>query len=255
MLVYEMNANNITFNSFEMKQELNPKFWVDGKMVDEVKKHLLSIANDFIDELTVPWIKPKDIIITGSLANYNWSRYSDVDIHIIYDFKKVLRNKEEFVSDYFRTKREMWKKKHTKLNVFGFNVEISVEDVDDKNPDTGRYSLINDTFIIEPIDYQDAKINEKSVKNQALKYIKTIDDLEKSIKEESDTKKLERLGEKVVKLIDKLKEMRKEGLNSSKGEMSSGNICYKILRRTGHLDKIWNLIDLSYDKANSFKDI
>ena len=38
------------------------------------------------------------------------------------------------------------------------------------------------------------------------------------------------------------------------GEMSSGNIIFKILRRTKYIDKIWELINTSYDKINSIKE-
>ena len=36
--------------------------------------------------------------------------------------------------------------------------------------------------------------------------------------------------------------------------MSSGNIIYKIIRRTGYLDKIWDIVNSSYDKANSIEE-
>ena len=36
--------------------------------------------------------------------------------------------------------------------------------------------------------------------------------------------------------------------------MSSGNIIFKILRRTKYIDKIWELINTSYDKINSIKE-
>ena len=57
----------------------------------------------------------------------------------------------------------------------------------------------------------------------------------------------------VLKIFDRLKNLRKEGLNKG-GEMSSGNIIFKILRRTKYIDKIWDLINTSYDKINSIKE-
>ena len=31
----------------------------------------------------------EDLRLTGSLANYNWSEYSDVDLHLVVDFEKI----------------------------------------------------------------------------------------------------------------------------------------------------------------------
>ena len=33
-----------------------------------------------------------DILLTGSLANYGWSKYSDVDLHIVIDFDESNHN-------------------------------------------------------------------------------------------------------------------------------------------------------------------
>lgn len=93
--INEVNSNDIDLSSFIIKNNLHPKFWVEKndeyQLSSKVRLRLLDIADDFIDELSVDWVKPKDIIFTGSLANFNWSRYSDVDIHILYDFKKYIR--------------------------------------------------------------------------------------------------------------------------------------------------------------------
>jgi hypothetical protein len=55
----------------------------------EVREQLLQIANDFYQQTDID-ADIKDIILTGSLANYNWSeKYSDYDLHILIDFKDV----------------------------------------------------------------------------------------------------------------------------------------------------------------------
>jgi hypothetical protein len=54
----------------------------------EVRKALLKIAYEFIQSLDVktPIV---DIIFTGSMANYNYTDQSDIDLHILYDFDEV----------------------------------------------------------------------------------------------------------------------------------------------------------------------
>ena len=84
----EVEASDISLKSFEIQDKLNPKFWINNKINSRVRLKLLDLADEFIESLAVDWVKPKDIVITGSIANYNWSKYSDVDVHILIDFKE-----------------------------------------------------------------------------------------------------------------------------------------------------------------------
>lgn len=254
----EVNASQLNLKSFDIKDTLHPKMWIEEKdgeyrLNSKVRLRLLDIADYFIDELSVSWIKPTDIIFTGSLANYNWSRYSDVDIHIQYDFKKIYKN-TDFVDDYFKAKKEVWLKNHKQLKVYGYPIEISVEDSNEKNPSSGRYSLEKNEWITEPTDFQNATLNTKYIKDYAAKVMTEIDSLEKSMKRETDRHKLEVMGNKVEKIFTKLKNLRSEGLESKQKEMSSGNVIYKLVRRMKYIDKIWNLVNYAYDKVNTITE-
>lgn len=252
--INEIEAKDVNLSSFKIKKELNPKFWPNGKLNSRIRLRLMDIADDFVNELAVDWVKPDDVILTGSIANYNWSRYSDVDLHILIDFKKVYPKNQEFVDDYFKAKKENWLSNHENLKIFGYPIEISVEDSNEDNPSSGRYSLYKNKWIVEPDDFQDAVINQEFVKKRAAMFMTQIDDIEKKFNDEQDTNKCEKYIDKAYKIFDKLKNMRSEGLASSKKEMSSGNIIYKIIRRTGYLDKIWDIVNSSYDKANSIEE-
>lgn len=255
--INEVNSNDIDLSSFMIKNNLHPKFWVEKndeyQLSSKVRLRLLDIADDFIDELSVDWVKPKDIIFTGSLANFNWSRYSDVDIHILYDFKKIYK-KTEFVDDYFKAKKEVWLKNHKKLKIYGYPIEISVEDSNENNPSSGRYSLESNRWLTEPNDFQDSSLNTAYIKKFAAKIMTEIDDIEQKINNETDTHKIELLGDKVEKIFKRLKNIRNEGLNSRQKEMSSGNIIYKLIRRMKYLDKIWKIANKAYDNINSLKE-
>ena len=67
--------------------KLNPDVWSGLVLKKDVKEKLIQVANDFYKdtELTAPIV---DVLLVGSLANYNWSKYSDVDIHILVDFNQ-----------------------------------------------------------------------------------------------------------------------------------------------------------------------
>lgn len=256
--INEVNASQLSLQSFDIQKSLHPKMWIEEKddeyrLNSKVRLRLLDIADDFIDELSVNWIKPKDIIFTGSLANYNWSKYSDIDIHILYDFKKIYKN-SDFVDDYFKAKKEVWLKNHKQLKVYGYPIEISVEDSNEKNPSSGRYSLEQNKWITEPTDFQDATLNKKYIKDYSAKVMTEIDKLEKNIKNETDRHKIEVMANKVEKIFTKLKNLRSEGLDSKKKEMSSGNVIYKLVRRMNYIDKIWSLVNYAYDKVNTITE-
>lgn len=247
----EVEASDISLKSFEIQDELNPKFWINNKLNSRIRLKLLDLADEFIDTLAVDWVKPEDIVLTGSIANYNWSKYSDVDVHILIDYKKVWK-KTEFVQDYFDSKKELWTQEHGELRIYGFPVEMYVEDTNADNPSSGVYSLNENKWLKEPNDFQDAELNENYIKRISAKIMTAIDNIEDKIKEEKDNHKLETSSEKLKKLFDKLHKQRQESLGKH-GEMSTYNIIWKVLRRSGYLDKIWDIINNVYNKVNSIK--
>ena len=251
LYINEVETDDISLSSFKPKDDLNKKFWINNKLNSHVREKLLDIAGDFIDELAIPNFKAEDIVFTGSLANYNWSKYSDIDVHIVISFKSIYK-KEEFIDDYFKSKKEIWNQMHESLKIYGYPVEISVENSDDPGVSSGVYSLVKNKWIKEPSNFDDARINEKYIKNFSADIMTEIDNIARKIKKEKSDAKLESLADKAFKIFKKLKNMRKEGLARS-GEMSSGNICWKVLRRTGYLDKIWDIINYTYNKINSIK--
>ena len=76
--------------SFRVKDELNPEIWdydssENSKEPDlnpEIDKRLIEISENFINFLGVD-VDVEDITMTGSLANYNWSSFSDIDLHVL----------------------------------------------------------------------------------------------------------------------------------------------------------------------------
>lgn len=138
--------------------------------------------------------------------------------------------------------------------MYGYPIEISVEDSNEKNPSSGRYSLEQNKWITEPTDFQDASLNIKYIKDYAAKVMTEIDKLEKSIKKETDRHKIEVMATKVEKIFTKLKNLRSEGLESKKKEMSSGNVIYKLVRRMKYIDKIWNIVNYAYDRVNTITE-
>ena len=82
-----ISPEEIDVDSFEVKDTLHPRFWNEEQQLDvHIRRALLVIAKDFIDEYSLGEYVIDDIIMTGSLANYNWSEeFPDIDLHIIMD--------------------------------------------------------------------------------------------------------------------------------------------------------------------------
>lgn len=250
---YEYAKNDVDMTSFEKQNELNQDIWdSEDKLNSRVRLKLLDIADDFIETLGISWIKPIDIILTGSLCNYNWSRYSDVDLHIVIDFNEISK-KTEFVQEYFNAKKTQWNDLHTDLTIFGFNVELYVENIDNDSVRGGIYSLEKDEWIKKPSSKNISKISsskEEKIKYFASYFLTKIEDIEDEFNGPLDDVILRKLSNKCDKLIKTLQTIRKNGLKE-KGEMSVGNIIYKICRRTNYLDKLYDLKIKIYDKINS----
>ena len=252
----EATIDDVNLNSFKPKKELNEKFWVNsGKgytLKPIVRKRLLKIADDFIEYLTIDIKKVTDIIFLGSMANYNWSTYSDVDLHLVMDFSKI--NKDtELVTEYFDSKKKLWNDEHESLKIFGFPVELYVQDIKQVNASVGQFSLEKNKWLAKPEIIDDSDFDKVKIKEKASVIMTDIDDLLKAYKSKPNFSELKTISNKTKKLYDKIKKIRKQGLESEKGETSVGNIVFKVLRRNGYFEKLIDLKLVTYDKINSIK--
>ena len=97
--------------SFYIKDDLNPKLWNNFELDGEVREKLIKIAQDFYISTELK-ADVKDIILTGSLSNYNWSeKYSDYDLHILIDFDDVDDN-VELVKKFTDAAKKNWNDEH-----------------------------------------------------------------------------------------------------------------------------------------------
>lgn len=229
--------NEKIVKSFETKESLSPSIWEeDNKMKDEVKSALIRIADEFIETLGVDFFI-HDIVLTGSLANYNWSDFSDVDLHIIIDYSES-KHSPDILKEFFDAKKNIWNEKHD-IKIKGYDVEIYVQDLNESHTSSGVYSILNSKWLIEP-QQKEPKIDDRLILQKGEIYAKKID-------------KLIELGQKknVLTQIDnlrkKLKSFRQSGLDKG-GEYSYENLTFKLLRRNGYIEKLLNLKNKLIDK-------
>lgn len=249
----DLTMKDIDLSSFKPKKQLEPHIWINGEMNSRVRLRLMDIADDFIDTLDVDWVKPKDIILTGSLANYNYSKYSDFDLHVVIDFEEV-DDRVNFVKEYFDAKKKLWNEQHENLKIYGYPVELYVQDSNEFHNASGVYSLNLNAWIRKPSEngIESIKLNKFYIKEKVLKLINKIDELCELADTETDEYKLEEVAEKANALFKKIRSARKIGLKRG-GEMDSFNIIFKCLRRFGYIGKLADLKTRTYDKLFSIK--
>lgn len=199
--------------------QLNPKLWEpSGQLQPRVKKALMKIAEQFIEFLDFE-IAIKDLQITGSQANYNYTEFSDLDLHIIVDYREITCDQP--VEDLFDTKRKLWGKRHD-ITIRGIPVELYVEDLA-KPAVSSAYSLKTDQWVKQP------KQIEKTwdlvdIEQETLQWLKKIRDAVSS----------QRIS-KLDRIQDQLRAYRQQSLDQG-GEFSDGNLVYKNLRNLGALE-------------------
>ena len=67
----------LSLPSLGVKNDLDREIWNEkDQLKPEIRDKLLEIANDFWENQDLDRVEIKDIIFTGSLANYNWSNFS-----------------------------------------------------------------------------------------------------------------------------------------------------------------------------------
>jgi hypothetical protein len=250
----EINPNEVDLSSFKKEKTLNPKIWINDKLNPKLRLRLLDIADQFWASLGITFAEPKDILLLGSIANYNWSKYSDIDLHLLVDFSEI-DEKTEFVKDYFDSKKKEWNDSHPNLKFYGFPLEIYVQDINEDNASMGIYSLERNKWIIEPDPnaLPSINLNKFEIKERSAKIMTLIDEICDTYAGLKDNYQLRELYKRIKTVVSYIKRIRKDGLNSD-GEMSTGNLIFKVLRRTNYIDKLYNVKDKIYDKLWSINE-
>jgi len=236
-----MNKFKQILNSFSIKKTLNPKIWKTPEdpskstMVSEVRAALERIADEFIEYLGDD-VFVDDVVLTGSLANFNWSEFSDFDLHIVVDMDEY-GDDDELYKELFNLKKQVFNDKHN-IKIFGYDVELYAQDSEEPHISSGVYSIMNNSWVNIPRKSK-LEINRKTLEDKIQNWVEKID---KTI-EDGSIKKLE-------SLKDKLKKYRQSGLDGD-GELSYENLVFKYLRRSGHIQKLFDSLNKSTDKELS----
>jgi predicted nucleotidyltransferase len=237
----------LSLPSLGVQDDLNREVWNDkDELKPDIRSKLLEIAKDFWENQDLRQVKIKDIIFTGSLANYNWSKFSDIDLHIVIDYTDV--NKDaELVRKYFNSVKAAWNRNHD-IRIKDYEVEIYVQDYLEPHIATGIYSVQNDEWIKKPSKFQ-PEIDYKCVTVKANCLMDEVDELQ----DEFDDENYQQVHKNTISLKEKIRNMRQSGLEDG-GAFSVENLAFKVLRRNGYLKTLNDLKLMSYDKMQSIEE-
>ena len=232
-------------DSFSLKKTLNPKVWENPSnpntavMVPKVRKALLRIAEEFINYLGDD-IFVEDIVLTGSLANFNWSEFSDFDLHVHVNLQDY-EDDAPLYKELFDLKKMIFNDRHD-IKIYGYDVELYAQDTEEVHYSSGVYSVMNNEWIEKP-KRLDFKIDQEILKEKIKCWTDKIDSAVETAENEDNIKLLENLRKK-------LKDYRKSGLEKD-GELSYENLVFKFLRRSGHIQKLFDSTHKALDKELS----
>lgn len=239
--------------------ELNPKFWTkrvskDGKkekweLDPSIRKKLLKIANEFYEKFeTVVGKTPiADIQLTGSLANFNYTDLSDLDVHVLIDFNKV-KAPDKVLKAAVDGIRFVWNVRHD-IKMRGHDVELYLQDSKEPHTASGLFSLKNNEWVKKP-QFDPPAVDEDDVFKKFDGIAQDINQFESKLRNVSDPKESRMLYKRAGALKEKIQKMRKEGLDK-KGEFSVGNLAFKKLRNDGYIEKLIDVMTEAYDKIYS----
>jgi hypothetical protein len=219
--------------SFRVHDKLNPTFWNGERLKPEVRSHLLKVAKSWTDFVDIKKSNVKDILLLGGNAGYNYTKYSDLDLHIVADAKSC----PDVMSDYYQAKKQLWTLTHN-VKVYGHDVEPYVEEPGkDRRKSQGVFSLKSNKWLIKPEKFSGDL--DKDLLNQKVNDM--IGKINRTIQSSNNEEVLE-------KLLKKIRDMRNSGLDKA-GEYAFENLVFKELRNKGYIDKLATYILKLQDKS------
>ena len=227
--------------TLQSHENLNPKLFNDKKKLDpEVWQTLNKIGKEWASFANIPAAAIKDVIVVGGNANYNYTKHSDIDLHLVVDKKGI--KCQGLIDDYLQSKKQLWALTHD-ITVKGQPVELYAQDYRDPfRQGQGVYSLRANRWLQEP---KRVKFNSKSpeVVSKVKDITFQIDSLIDSKSDDIDAFK---------QIKRRLKIMRATAIEKG-GEYAPENLAFKELRNRGVLDRMNKYLRQLEDKELSLK--
>ena len=211
--------------TLRFREDLNPKFWFGTKLKPEVRKALMNFAKAFADFVELDDSAVTDVLMLGGNAGYNYTQFSDIDVHLVIDPALVPKCDPELISDYFMDKKTLWELTHD-VKVYGAPVEPYIERPGvTRKKSQGVYSVLKNKWVQEP-EKNESEIDEFELTKKTNNLKAKIDTLVQTEKPEA-----------LKSIVKKLRAGRASSLEKF-GEYGFENLVFKELRNSGYIDKI-----------------
>lgn len=213
--------------SLECHQTLNPKLWDADTLKPEVRQALLKFAERFAQFTKISPDLIQDVVMVGGNANYNYTKNSDIDAHILLDRNK-LGTDRAMVDDYVQLKKEYWSLTHD-IKIYGYDIEPYVEDLTTLySKDKGIYSIKNNVWLQKPVQAHCTTGDTQRIIQKVNQYKKEID----------ETLARQPTVAEAQNLMNKIKLDRQKAIRAGGGEFDFENLVFKELRAQGYVDKL-----------------
>ena len=226
-------------DAISFHNDLNPKLWDGQHLRPEVKDQLLIIAKDFLEELGVNDLDVEDVTVSGSNAAYSYTPYSDLDLHILVDMSKMDNN--EIYRELFNAKKTLYNDTHN-ITIHGVPIELYVQDAREPVVSLGEYSILQNKWLRIPTKRR-ANFDQTATK---AKYNKLLQLINKTLQSKNIVQ--------VSKVLQKIKQYRQAGLDKG-GEFGPENLAYKVLRKQGLINKLYNLRDKLHSETLTIEEM
>lgn len=227
--------------TLEYHDTLNPKIWDGDQLKPEVQAKLLQIAQKWAAFAKIPDFAVTDIILVGGNANYNWTKFSDLDLHLVVN-REDLADCPDLLDDYLQNKKQLWALVHD-ITIYGHDVELYAQDKETPYPKKqGVYSVKDKKWISQP-KHEAVDFRGPALLAKVKQYTERIDTLISTNAED----------ESFSKLKEKFKNMRSSGLKKI-GEFSLENLVFKELRNRGVIDRMTQYLQSRLDQKLSLNE-
>ena len=233
MKLFELTDLPVQFHT-----ELNPKIWKDKELLPEVSDHLKAMVAFFRKKLKLEKLKIVDVTLCGSNAAYTYTKYSDIDCHLIV---RVPKDEEEVLRNLLDARKILFTDTYN-FSIHGISVEMYVQFEEQPHSSMGVYSLMHGKWLKEPTPVK-AEINDGLVQYK-------LAHIERIIKKAIETKNVHWAD----RIFDKLRAYRQHGLERE-GEFSPENLVFKMLRNNDMLEKLNEFRVKTIDRVLSLESI
>ena len=132
------------------------------------------LVREWAEFANIPKRAIKDVIVTGGNANYNYTPYSDIDLHLVVDKEQI--DCPAVLDDYLQSKKQLWALTHD-ITVKGQPVELYAQDYKDPFREGQGYLFSPVKQVAAGAYLRKTSVNHPEVKRKVKDFMFHIDAL------------------------------------------------------------------------------